>query len=183
MRNMVRILAAGALVGCLAGGLAYADGEARPTFKLTAPERVSPGEVFTVQLNLLNVNNLGAFPFPSATTGGVVTSIVMETDSPDYVFTGQAIDAVDSSEPKKMRAGAVKMDGGNDIVNGIVATLTIRAPKKRGTFQINLASDPNQTFLRNANATPITGFVVESAEVTVGSQRPTPVKKRGANRG
>ena len=182
MRNMVRILAAGALVGCFAGGLAFAADSASPTFKLTAPERVSPGEVFTVQLNLLNAQNVGALKFQMQVTGGIVKNIVVEKESPNFVFTGQTINAVDSSEPMKMRAGAVKMDGGNDVVNGVVATIEIQAGKRIGEIQVSLANDPNQTFLRNASAVPITGFVVESAVVGVGQARPTAVKARKSGR-
>lgn len=183
MRNMVRILAAGALVGCFCGGLANAADNTGPRFILTVPNQpVQAGDTVIATLSMENVQNLGAFQFQVEITGGVVEGIVILENAPDYVLAGQTIAAVDSSNKLAMRAGGVAMGAGKDVVQGIVAEITFKVGK-RGSGTIGLVNDVNQTFLRKADATPIASFGVESATFGVSLERPTPaVKKRRSGR-
>ena len=100
MRNMLRILTAGALVGCLSGGLAYAEGETGPSFKVTAPQKAGvAGGTVTVTVNLKRVEDLGALQFNMKVTGGtkgklLVEDIVLNETRQDYVFGSSDIVAV-----------------------------------------------------------------------------------------
>ena len=176
MRNMVRILTAGALIVCLSVRLAYADGAAVPTFKVTALQKVvAPGETFTVEVRLVNVTDLGAYQFMMKLSGGergslTVKGIVINKNQQDYVLgTAQAIAAVDEQQN---RAGGVLMNGGKDVVSGSVATVTLQAPKKLGTFHVNVA-EGQETFLRDSSAVPIPVVIGKDWTITV-SDRATP---------
>ena len=179
MRNMVRILTAGVLVGCLSGGLAYAADAAGAKFKVTATQKVvAPRETFTVEVRLVNVTDLGALQFMMKTTGGTqgtltVVDIAMDKERPDYVFgTAQAIAAVDEQQ---WRAGAVLMNGGRDFESASVATVTLRASTDAaGTFQVNVAKN-QETFLRDSTAAPIPVFIGKDLTITV-SDRATPLR-------
>lgn len=183
MRNMVRILTAGALVGWLSVGLAYADGKTVPTFKTRALQKVvAPGGTVTVEVRLENVTDLGVFQFMMKSSGGeqgtlTVEDIVINKNRQDYIFgTAQSIEAVDR---RQMRAGGVLMNGGKDFESASVATVTLRASEDAaGTFQVNVAKG-QETFLRNSNAVAIAVVIGQAATITV-SDRATPsrAKKR-----
>lgn len=176
MRNMVRILTVGALVGWLSGGLAYADGAAGATFKVIATQKVvAPGATFTVEVRLENVFDLGAYQFMMKLSGGEqsslsVKSIVINKNQQDYVLgAAQSIAAVDK---KQNRVGGVLMNGGMDVASGSVATVTIQAPKKPGTYYVNVA-EGQETFLRDSTAVPIPVLIGKDVTITV-SDRITP---------
>lgn len=176
MRNMVRILTAGVLVGCLSGGLAYADGAAGAKFKVTATQKVvAPGATFTVEVRLENVFDLGAYQFMMKLTGGgqgslTVKNIVINKNQEDYVLgAAQSIDAWDKQQN---RVGGVLMNGGKDVVSGTVAMVTIQAPKQPGTYYVNVA-EGQETFLRDSTAVPISVLIGNDLAITV-SDRVTP---------
>ncbi|MCH7993970.1 MAG: hypothetical protein IIB57_05945 [Planctomycetes bacterium] len=171
MRNMVRILTVGALVGWLSGGLAYADGAAVATFKVIALQKVvAPGETFTVEVRLENVTDLGAYQFMMKLSNGTVKDIALSKTQQDYVF-GSA-NSIGAFDAKQNRAGAVLMNGGKDVVSGSVATVTLQAPKKLGTFHVNVA-EGQETFLRDSSAVPIPVVIGKDWTITV-SDRATP---------
>ena len=186
MRNMVRILAAGALVGWLSVGLAYADGAAVATFKAKALQKVvAPGGTITVRVSLDDVDNLGALQFMMKTTGGergtlTVVNIAMDKERQDYVFgTANALAAVDEGQ---WRAGAVLMEGGQSFDSASVATVTLRASKNAsGTFQVNVEMG-KETFLRSSTAEPIAVAIGKAATITV-SDRATPAQRPNKRRG
>ena len=171
MRNMVRILTAGVLVGCLSGGLAYADGAAGAKFKVTATQKVvAPGATFTVEVRLENVTDLGAYQFMMKLSNGTVKDIALNKTQQDYVL-GSA-NSLGAFDAKQNRAGAVLMNGGKDVVSGSVATVTLQAPKKLGTFHVNVA-EGQETFLRDSSAVPIPVVIGKDWTITV-SDRATP---------
>lgn len=185
MRNMVKILTAGALVVCLSVGLAYADGAAGATFKTKALQKVvAPGGEFTVEVRLENVTDMGAYQFMMKTSGGeqgtlTVTDIVINKALTDYVFgRANALEAVDHQQ---MRAGGVLMEGGRSFESASVATVTLRASKNAaGTFQVNVAKG-KETFLRDSTAAPIAVAIDQAATITVTS-RATPHKRKRSGR-
>ena len=71
MRNLVKTLAVGALVGCFSGGLAFAADDPVATFTTKASKKVMrAGETITVDVSLQNVQGLGALQFMMKATGG-----------------------------------------------------------------------------------------------------------------
>lgn len=185
MRNMVRILTVGALVGCLSGGLAYADGATGPTFKVTATEKagVAGGEV-TVKVSLDDFNDVGALQFMVKATGGTqgtlsVTDIVIDKYGQNFVFGPSDLVAVDKTG--QMRAGAVKMDGGASAQTAVVATVTLQFSKNaKGTFQVNVLRN-HETFLRSSSAAPIEFLIGEDVSFTVRDSA-TPIKRKRSGR-
>lgn len=186
MRNVMKILAAGALVGCLSVGLAHAGDRAIavPTFTIKILQKaVAPGSTVTAEVRLHKVTDLGAFQFMMKTSGGergsvTVENIVIDKQRQDFVFgTAQAFSAVDHSQ---MRAGGVLVDGGRDIVDSAyLATVTFRvSDDAAGTFQLNVDKG-RETFLRNSSAVAIAEAIGPAATITVADRAtPTRVDKR-----
>ena len=181
MRNMVRILAAGALVGWLSGGLAYADDAPVATFKAKALQKVvAPGGTIKVEVSLENVTDLGAFQLMMKSTGGergtlTVEEIVINKEREDFVFAlGSSMEAID---PQQMRAAGVLMEGGRSFDRASVATVTMRASSDAaGTFQVNLDKG-QETFLRDSNAGGIALAIGKAVTITV-SDRATPTRAK-----
>lgn len=186
MRNLVRTLTVGALVGCFSGGLAYAADPAVATFIAKANQKVvRAGQQFTVDVSLQNVQGLGALQFMMKATGGTqgkltVIGIEMNKERSDYVFgTASAIEAIDGQQ---WRAGAVLMDGSRSFDSASVATVTFEASKNAtGTFQVNVAKG-QETFLRKFDASPLYSAIGKDVTITVSdrmeSQRPNKRKGR-----
>lgn len=184
MRNMVRVLTAGALVVCLSGALSFADGEALPTFKVTAAQKAGvAGGTVTVQVGLADGVDLAALQFQMKATGGTqgtlkVVDIVMNDGQSDYIFGPSDLHAVDKGE---MRAGAVKMNGGETFQSASIATVTLRFSKNaQGTFMVNVVRNQS-TFLRDSTAGVVNFAIGKDVPFTVRSS-PTGVKKRGGER-
>ena len=186
MRNAMKVLAAGMLVGCLSGGLVYAGAEAAPTLTVAADQkRIFPGGTGTFVVSIQDVQNLGALQVKIEISGGqqgtlTVKSMTIAKTDPNYVFaSAETFSAVDSSGPQ-MRAGAVVVGGGVDVGESkIFATFIVEASRDAvGTFTVSLVENEAQTFLRDANAVAI-ALVRKSSEVTVGSVAvPTKDRKR-----
>ena len=132
---------------------------------------------------------IGSLQVKIETSGGqqgtlTVKSMTMAKTDPNYVFgTAEAFSAVDSSGPQ-MRAGAVMVNGGVDVVEPrIIATLVVEASRDAvGTFTVSLDKNTAQTFLRDDKAVAIP-VLIKSSQVTVGSVAvPTKDGKRTGNR-
>lgn len=180
MRNMVKILTVGALVGWLSGGLAYAEGEGGAEFYVVGTQKlVQPGATFTVEVRLSNADNVGAFQFMMKVGSGAkgslaVKNIVLNKEHPDYVLG--AAESLGAFDAQQNRAGGVLMVGGMDVVSGTVATVTLQAPKKQGTYHVGLAAG-QETFLRDSSAVPIPVVVGKDLTITV-SDRATPSSRK-----
>lgn len=187
MRNVVRILTAGALVGCLSGGLVFAEGAVGPTFKVTTAQKVAvAGGKIEVDVKLTDGFNVGALQFMMKVTGGTqgtlkVIDIAMNNERSDYIFGPSDIAAVDRQQ---MRAGAVKMTpGGVDFESASIATVTLQFSKNAaGTFHLNVARN-QETFLRDGDAVPINFLLGKDVTITVrDNATPTKLKRKRGDR-
>ena len=170
MRIVMRIFAAGMLVGWLSGGLAYADGAVGAQFEVTANlKAVAPGGTVTVEVRLKNVVNFGALQFMMKATGGDQGKFTVENINRDktrldsVVGTAQNFSAYDSTQG---RYGVVLVSGGRDVVDSAyVATVTFRvSDDAAGSFKVNI-EEGQETFLRDSSAVEI--LVAIGKDVTI----------------
>ena len=184
MRNVVKTIAAGMLVVCFSGGLAYADGAKYSVKPLT--KRVAAGGELKVDVLVAGVPNLGAFQVGLKATGGTegtftVKSVVFNETEPTFVFkNASGVKAVDSVNNE---AGGAVLSGSVDATQPrYVATFTLVASDNaKGNFVIGFNQDPNHTFLRNENAVPITVKLTTATVAVFPSSEPASRKsKRGS---
>lgn len=189
MQKVITTLAVGVMLVSLVTGSAWADGKLKapatqgPTMAVKAlSQTVKAGDTFKVDIVLEKVPGVACYQLAAGAVGGkqgtlTLENILIDTARKDYVFFGgQVIPAVDMTEG---RAGALQMTGSRDVTkSAYIATAVFRASADaKGTFKVNVIPG-KETFLRDANASPIEFRVGKAAKIKIGEAASIKSKKR-----
>lgn len=144
-----------------------------PTIRVVPSTRsVAPGETFTVDVFVANVEGLGGYQVGLKVNGGTrgqlaLEQIAADTAREDYAFAGAQVVKAEAVHAGQM--GAVRMTGASDVSRaGYLGTYTFRAPfDAEGTFTIELDKDKNNTFLRSGAGTAIAFIPGKAAAISV----------------
>jgi hypothetical protein len=146
-----------------------------PTIRVVPSTRsVAPGETFTVEVFVANVEGLGGYQVGLKVNGGThgqlsLEQLVVDNAREDYALGDAQVVKAEALHAGQM--GAVRMNGASDVARaGYLGTYTYRVPiDAEGTFTIELDKDKRNTFLRSGAGTAIAFVPGKAAAISVSS--------------